>query len=906
MDRDTRTQNGLLARINRIVEVRALMGFSILFAVSVAVMYVPLFLSGKTLIRVTDGLDQHYPFFLFIGRWIRSSVTDLISGKGLPQVWDMHFGYGSDMVVTLGAYLPDPFNWLSALIPEEFSETGFVGTIMLRMWFAGFSFLTYCRYKKYGMMPSVIGALLYSTCGVTLIGPVESFFLNPLITLPLVIVGMSVVMDGGKPTMFICSLAVTFVLYFYFGYMTCILLVPAYIGEALSRGWNPSETVRRFLAFVGYSIVAVALSAVVLLPIVLVVAQTDRLGIARSLPMLYDLDYYKRVLAGFAGWASVGPDSDFGFGAVGVFAVMMLAVGRGHLSKKITLAIFTLFLLVPWFGKALNGFSYVANRWTWAYAFVVASTVVSCLPASFELGTVRRRVVYCLSGTYIAFMVYMAVSDVDAEPVNYLHLYSLIVLTVLLLSHIFLSGRSRCTAMLPIWYGICCTAVIVCSSVAATTRFTDPRISQPQLETGTALAKMTNQSPFQLLFSTAPFDGETCDWRVEKTMGLPMSQALVNGVNSYDYYISIYNNRVDRVHTLLGLNGTQLNVQYRNLDRRFGLDYAFGTRFILDDGGHPSLLGPGFEKIADSDDAHLYRSDVYRPIASLRDRVASSEEFAAASMAEREAMLAKSVVLDDGANVTKGELLADNLLSERAFRVVGSSGVQIDHNNLIVEGEDAYIDFAFNAENGRMYYVELLGCAFTPKEKGTDVHAILFHKRGKGHITSLPLRSPDDHMSGGKTDWVVNLGKFPAGEQVVRVTFSRPATYSFKGSRLVSLSESIVSEDHERSVESGDKVALRYGKNQIDCDVMASKDEVLLVTTPWSTGWSATVDGVPTEIQVADVAFMGIRVPAGEHKVVLRYRTPGLLAGAVISICGVAATFFLAKRRRTQPKEMEC
>lgn len=897
-----RLRNGIAARLNRFVEVRALAYFTILFIVSISVMYCAVFFTGKTLIRVSDGLDQHYPFFLYIGKWIRASVKDLVTGRGLPEVWNMNFGYGSDMVVTLGAYLPDPFNWLSAFIPSKFAEAGFVGTLFLRLWVSGMSFLAYCRYKKYDTAPSVIAALLYSTCGVTLIAPVESFFVNPMITFPLVIMGMSVVMDGGKPTLFICSLAATFVLYFYFGYMTCILLVPAYIGEAISRGWKPSQLFRRLLVFVGYSAVSVALSAVVLLPIALVIVQADRLGIERPLAALYDIGYYKHLLAGFSGFASVGPDSDFGFGAVGVLAVIMLAVGKGRLSKKITLLIYSLFLLVPWFGKALNGFAYVANRWTWAYAFVVASVVASCLPTSFEFTPKRRRVVFCLSAAYAIFLLYMALFDSKQRSVDYLCLYSLIVFVALLCGFIHLSIVARDKVVLPVWYGVCCVAVVACSGIAATACFVNP--SMPQLDAGTALSKMTSQSPFQTLLSTVPYDRETCDWRAENLVGGPMSQALINKVNSYDYYISIYNNRVDKLNTLLGLNGAPSNVRYRNLDRRLGLEYAFGTRYALDNDMQTSCISTGFEKVKDGDGVHLYRNDCYRPIASLCDRVVDAEEFSAASMAEREAMLAKAVVLGDGSNVRGSDVLADGCFAKEDCRVVGSSGVRADDDTWTVDGKESYIDLCFDAEDGRVYYCEIAGCS-TSSTKNDATRAISFKGKNGNRIASLYLLSPYNHMFGGKSDWVVNLGRFAAGEQVVRVTFSHPGTFSVKGTRLVSLSESMVREEHERSVASGDKVSLRYGKNRIDCDVVASKDEVLTVTTPWSSGWTATVDGVPTEVQVADVAFMGIRVPAGEHKVVLSYHTPGLLAGAAITLCGVAGTVFLAKRKSVQPEPTE-
>ncbi|HEX4384455.1 MAG TPA: hypothetical protein VH083_15945, partial [Myxococcales bacterium] len=52
----------------------------------------------------------------------------------------------------------------------------------------------------------------------------------------------------------------------------------------------------------------------------------------------------------------------------------------------------------------------------------------------------------------------------------------------------------------------------------------------------------------------------------------------------------------------------------------------------------------------------------------------------------------------------------------------------------------------------------------------------------------------------------------------------------------------------------------------------AARERLLLVSEVWHPGWSATLDGQPASILKADVALMGVVVPAGEHRVSLRFR----------------------------------
>jgi hypothetical protein len=66
--------------------------------------------------------------------------------------------------------------------------------------------------------------------------------------------------------------------------------------------------------------------------------------------------------------------------------------------------------------------------------------------------------------------------------------------------------------------------------------------------------------------------------------------------------------------------------------------------------------------------------------------------------------------------------------------------------------------------------------------------------------------------------------------------------------------------------------------------VEAAAPSLLVIADAFYSGWSATVDGRPAEIVPANGALRGVAVDAGAHTVELRYRTPGLVVGALISL----------------------
>lgn len=83
--------------------------------------------------------------------------------------------------------------------------------------------------------------------------------------------------------------------------------------------------------------------------------------------------------------------------------------------------------------------------------------------------------------------------------------------------------------------------------------------------------------------------------------------------------------------------------------------------------------------------------------------------------------------------------------------------------------------------------------------------------------------------------------------------------------------------------DDGDSVRLR---------VRSEAAGLLVLSEVFDPGWSATVDGESTPILVADHLLRAVPIPAGEHRVMLRYEPPWLRVGLAVS--GVALLLWLA------------
>ena len=83
--------------------------------------------------------------------------------------------------------------------------------------------------------------------------------------------------------------------------------------------------------------------------------------------------------------------------------------------------------------------------------------------------------------------------------------------------------------------------------------------------------------------------------------------------------------------------------------------------------------------------------------------------------------------------------------------------------------------------------------------------------------------------------------------------------------------------------------------------VCAARDHAYAVvaSTPMS-GWDVTVDGKAADWVTADVLRRAVAINEGSHRVQWRYRTPGLLVGAILAALGILALVPLAAPRSSK------
>jgi hypothetical protein len=89
----------------------------------------------------------------------------------------------------------------------------------------------------------------------------------------------------------------------------------------------------------------------------------------------------------------------------------------------------------------------------------------------------------------------------------------------------------------------------------------------------------------------------------------------------------------------------------------------------------------------------------------------------------------------------------------------------------------------------------------------------------------------------------------------------------------------------------------RPSPDVIEVDVAAPTPGYVRLLEAYDDGWTASVDGQPTESRRADGFLLAASVSAGSHRLRFSHHTPGAAAGAAMSLVAVLVAAFVTRRR---------
>jgi hypothetical protein len=144
--------------------------------------------------------------------------------------------------------------------------------------------------------------------------------------------------------------------------------------------------------------------------------------------------------------------------------------------------------------------------------------------------------------------------------------------------------------------------------------------------------------------------------------------------------------------------------------------------------------------------------------------------------------------------------------------------------------------------------------------------------------------------------YVVGRGRPVKNEEALQALLSP----SFDFRREVLLAEGAAALEGDLSFQ-GSAAEVERRSDRVVLDVQANAPALLVLVENFGSGWHASIDGASVAVSRANAAFRAVRVPAGHHRVEMRYRPASVLLGLAISVVAVIGLlgWTWAERRRS-------
>lgn len=918
--------------------------YGIVFLIFFIAMSFSFISAGKGFIWVVDGLEQQYPFFVAEGEWLRQVLYSIfIQHSFTIPVWSTEVGYGGDMLLTLLPCIGDPVNLISVFVPVEYADLALNATVPIHLFLAGLFFSLYCLYKGNDRFSTLVGSMVYVFSGFAMLAFSQIFMLSLLVYAPLVLWGIDKVFRRESPILFIVSLALCFILAVAYAYVVCLLLLVYCIIRYcfLDEKKDIAHFFRWAGKIAGFVLISVLIGAFIVIPQVVSLLSQSRIGLVRPDMLFYNPQYYVTLIRGFISVGDIGSDCLYGFASIALIALLALFAQkskndprrRSKAIVKIMFVVMTVFLCFPLFGKLFNGFAYPNNRWVWAYILLVAYLTVMMLPELHRLGRREKRIVVAVSLAYAALVciVFLPFAFVPT-------MFGCVVLFAIL--YLLFSDEDRSGSFTRK------TGVLVSVLVSVFVSFAF--FGSPLIDKGVnmAVSRVGLGRSYDLTVKNNPasmvaeMKGRNDSSSYDGTgFKLYRNSNMVQGLNAPLFYDSFYNDNIDTYHTGLGLVTSPINFSYSGLNSRTPLEALAGVEYFVAPEDKDALLPPLFTKkeaegTYDGESYAVYSTDYYLPTAFFYQTSISISDYNDMTPMQKQQALLQGVVLDQGDNsldktkvvfedkpipydivpkIDKNDtrrLSYQELFEKQGVKIEGSKitvlhpGTTVVLQAKIPAGTEAslyvgnfkYTDippslqFTEDEQNGLSLYTKQI-MAFN------DIFGQSINSDPKINVTlgaiTQEIWNPASSgaLYGGKNSWLVNLGYSDSSREDVELSFPTAGVYDI-GDLQISAQpvDSYASQIERLKKTSTDIHDLTFSGSRLSCTADVGDDsKFLYFRIPFSTGWKASVDGQPVNLVKANMGFMGVGLDEGQHKVELRYETPGLLAGSLVSVVGLVA-----------------
>lgn len=922
--------------------------YSMAFLLLLVFLVIPFIVFGKTTVYDGDGYNQWFAMFC---KW-RTMIVEFVRGNGIA-LWQWDIGLGGDMLGQYTSVIFDPFNILVVFFDRQHMDICYMVTELLKLYFAGL-FVT-MLVKKRGLTKSLclLAGISYAFCGWAIAGFRHEYLLMPLITLPLIILGVEKILKKENPVVFIIGIFLSSASSFYFTYMNAILVglyvIIRYLSETNKK--SIADFFSKIWRLIVYAVIGVMAAAVSVIPTIAAISGASKGdgGTFRILPTL-------RALLKFSSIFTSLSDMHNNTTIIGLNALIVLTIPFIIAIRKKTvnmwMGIITLvFAFFPITEIMMNGLSYPSGRFMYATAMFLIVGGVEAYSSCYEKFKNHKAIiaiwlVFILATSTVATFVFEVVRIEDFV------LTSITLLIAIILMVVIVKTKIKKEKYLNIINAI--VIVNIAAFVFAANMLTMSLETDEFTEVGTPyagyennslrVAKKINDNEF---FRSATDYNPWAGGVNGPYAHVPMCANLYHNAPSNTVYLSTMPSTWGEYNKeLLNSAGSFKRMCVYSADNRSRINFLQNVRYYLGPNqltkepeyAYYAYVGPSYTKTERHNHVKVYKNDHNASLGYAFDKVMKKSEYLKIPIEFREQALMQVVVVDDEQLPMEGVEVVDkdsieyenatyvphNITNQKAYWTYNpktfhlkKTDIEVKKNKLIVKKDSELARLNFKSlPKGCEVYLKLTNFKrrnFTTEEKlkyvkeakedvlRTKIQSLVqdnYHDfdiytsaYGREQVISKHILYCDGEAQGvnGLSDFMVNMGKNINFHNSLTMKFVDPGVYTFDKIELIAIPFEKYGKQAEKLVVN--RLNLKEMKNEyFSGDVNAEKEGILYTSIPYSNGWKAYVDGKEVETIKVDTAFTGIRIGKGHHNIIMKYHSLAWPYTIVASVFGIILT----------------
>lgn len=815
--------------------------------------------AGENQIAVIDMYHQYVPF-------LGELQSKLQSGGSLFYTWNG--AGGSNFWNLLAYYGASPLNLILVLFPKKFLMEGVTLILLLKIGLAGSTMAVYLRAivwekDKRSADISLVGfATLYALCSYVMAYYWCIMWMDAVALLPLCILGLHKILDGRSGVFYTVCLALVVFINYYMAIMVCIFILFYYpvLYFIKVQGESAGHFFKTTGRAVGYSLLGVLMSAVMLLPTWMSMQSTYY--ISADMPEkteLYNdlLDVLNQMLPNAELTYREGLPNLY----CGMFVVILLVfywISRTiPLREKLLNGAFLVFLI---FSLNINKLDFIwhgfhfPNQLPYRYTFMICFLLIAMAYQVFqrvdEIRVSHLWILLAAGGGY-----YLLAQKILTEHIKDLDLfvYSGLAWLALYVAILLLYKKGR----LPKNLLLILTVILLTCEMASNTCTSIDQVGTTQRSNYYA-----NEADIAKLVKKT----EGTDDRFGRTE--MNDNYILNCPAMYHYkgisqFSSSLNANATALMEHIGVEGApdKNRFNYNQTDpvtnAMLNIRYLIGKNLPIDDSD--------FKQIAKSGNSRLYESTYPLSIGYMTADTIRTWNY------EQENPF---MVLDDYVRtVTQNKYTS--VFTEIEPVDVSAANIELSSTG------DGMWDSTLKNETKKSKTI----LTYQAQQAGKQY---LFIEADDADAITVSQEKKDDKIEiRNDCGSIVNLGEMDSGtEFTVTIEYKEG-----KGGSVVShvcTMDEAVWQDAYKMLSASMLDVTDYGDSCLKGTIDVQEDGVFVTSVPYEAGWKLKVDGHTREInELIGGAWISTSLSAGEHQIELSFRPPGLIAGLLITLASI-------------------